>query len=96
MAQIDTKKETKIFTPSPYNVLLHNDDKTTMDFVVDVLVQIFDKSFDDAVKVMLKIHNEGVAICGSYTKEIALTKQHHTINAARAAGFPLRCTVEVA
>ncbi|PSM52494.1 ClpAP chaperone-protease complex specificity factor [Campylobacter blaseri] len=92
--QSETVEKTKFFIPKLYNVILHNDDKTTMDFVVDILIQIFNKSFDEAVETMLKIHNSGQAICGTYQKEIAISKQKAVLNSAKVANFPLQCTIE--
>lgn len=80
--------------PSRYNVIMHNDDKTTMDFVVMVLQRIFHKSADDAETVMLKIHNEGAAVVGTYYKDIAETKVRLTHSLARQNGFPLLLTIE--
>ncbi|MBQ0104121.1 MAG: ATP-dependent Clp protease adaptor ClpS [Prevotellaceae bacterium] len=84
----------KLKEPSRYNVIMHNDDKTTMDFVVMVLQRIFHKSADDAEIVMLKIHNEGAAVVGTYYKDIAETKVRLTHSLARQNGFPLLLTIE--
>ena len=67
---------------------------TSMDFVVSVLVEIFNRDMQSAVAVMLKIHNEGSGVAGVYTKEIAQTKQNQTLKAAAAAGYPLKAVVE--
>jgi ATP-dependent Clp protease adaptor protein ClpS len=80
--------------PKRYKVLMHNDDYTTMEFVVDVLMSIFRKSETEAVRLMQTIHEKGKAVCGIYTKEIAETKVAQTIGLARSNGFPLRCTME--
>lgn len=80
--------------PKRYKVLMHNDDYTSMEFVVEVLTTIFRKSEAEAVQLMHKIHTEGKAICGVYTLEIAETKVAQTIELARDNGFPLRCTME--
>jgi len=80
--------------PKRYKVIMHNDDYTTMEFVVDVLVGIFRKSETEAVRLMQTIHEKGKAVCGVYTKEIAETKVAQTIELARSNGFPLRCTME--
>lgn len=90
-------EETTIFgldKPKRYKVLMHNDDYTSMEFVVEVLTTIFRKSEAEAVQLMHKIHTEGKAICGVYTLEIAETKVAQTIELARDNGFPLRCTME--
>ncbi len=80
--------------PKRYKVLMHNDDYTTMEFVIEVLMSIFRKSEAEAVQLMHKIHTEGKAICGVYTLEIAETKVAQTMELARNNGFPLRCTME--
>lgn len=80
--------------PRMFRVLLHNDDYTTMDFVVSVLMEVFNKNMDDAVRIMLAVHNEGVGQCGVYTAEIAETKVAMVHSRARSAEFPLRCTME--
>lgn len=80
--------------PKRYKVLMHNDDYTSMEFVVDVLMNIFRKSEAEAVRLMHTIHNENYAVCGVYTKEIAETKIEQTTELARENGFPLKCTME--
>ncbi len=80
--------------PSMWNVILHNDDKTAMEFVVLVLMQIFHKSFESAGELMLQIHHEGRGIAGTYTHEIARHKQEETLYSARTHGYPLACTIE--
>lgn len=96
--QIKGNKQSRFRTkePSRYNVIMHNDDVTTMDFVVMVLVRIFRKSEQDAEIIMLKIHNEGSAIVGTYYKDIATSKVRYTTNLARNNGYPLRLTIEEA
>jgi ATP-dependent Clp protease adaptor protein ClpS len=82
--------------PSLYRVLMHNDDYTTMEFVVEVLEGIFHKSATDAHHIMLNIHNEGTGVCGTFPHEIAETKVARVHRLARQAGFPLRCSLEEA
>ena len=82
--------------PSKYAAVLHNDDYTTMDFVVEVLKAYFAKSTEEAVRVMLQVHQAGRGVAGVYSHEIAETKASQVMEAARARGFPLRCTVEKA
>lgn len=77
-----------------YNVIMHNDDVTTMDFVVMVLRRIFRKSEEDAETIMMKIHNEGQAVVGTYFKDIAQSKANYTMALARKNGFPLMLTIE--
>lgn len=86
--------EPRLKEPSRYAVLLHNDDVTTMDFVVTILREIFYKTEEEAISLMLLVHNEGVAKCGSYVKEVAATKVHLVTMRAREAHFPLLCTME--
>lgn len=80
--------------PSRYKVLLHNDDYTTMDFVVEILTKVFHKSEAEATRIMLAVHHEGVGVCGLYTAEVAETKVDMVHRLARGAGFPLKCTME--
>lgn len=80
--------------PSMYRVLLHNDDYTTMEFVVEILQFVFNKSAEEATLIMLKVHNEGIGLCGVYTYEIAETKVDAVQVLAREREFPLKCTME--
>lgn len=80
--------------PSMYKVLLHNDDYTTMEFVVEILMLVFNKSPEDAVRIMLNVHQKGIGICGVYTYEVSETKVNSVHALARQYGFPLKCTME--
>jgi ATP-dependent Clp protease adaptor protein ClpS len=80
--------------PRMYKVLLHNDDYTSMDFVVEILTSIFHKSYKQAEQVMLHIHETGKAICGVYTFEIAQTKAQQVKQKAKQNEFPLLATIE--
>lgn len=80
--------------PKRFKVMLHNDDYTTMEFVVHVLMTVFGKSETEATNVMLRVHKEGVGICGIYTAEIAEAKVALVRHLARKNGFPLKCTLE--
>ncbi len=80
--------------PFMYRVLLHNDDYTSMEFVVEVLQFVFNKSIEDSTLIMLKVHNEGIGLCGIYTYEIAETKVNMVKTLAREREFPLKCTME--
>ncbi len=82
--------------PRQYKVLLHNDDYSTMDFVVEVLMRIFKKNKNEAVEIMLAVHTHQVGVCGIYTYEIAETKVEQVVTMARQHSFPLRCTMEAA
>ncbi len=90
----NTLLEDDLQEPRQYRVLLHNDDYTSMEFVVSVLQRIFYKSVDEATHIMLAIHRDGIGLCGIYTHEIAETKVKQVRLVAREAGFPLRCTLE--
>lgn len=79
--------------PQQYKVILHNDDFTTMDFVVMVLAVVFRKNAADAERIMLDVHNHGQGVAGIYTYDIAKTKAYKATQMARAAGFPLRLSV---
>ncbi len=80
--------------PSMYRVILHNDDYTTMEFVVEILMKIFGKSLEKAYKIMLNVHRQGRGVCGVYTCEVAETKVNTVHQLARDNGFPLRSTME--
>ncbi len=80
--------------PPLFKVLLHNDDYTTMEFVVSILVNIFQKSRHDATAIMLNVHNEGIGIAGIFTREVCETKIAIVHELAKKNGFPLRCTME--
>lgn len=89
-----TGKELRRAKPNLYNVFMHNDDYTTMEFVIEVLQEIFHKESAEATILMLQIHRRGLALCGLYPFEIAETKVDKVHKRAREAGFPLRCTLE--
>lgn len=86
----------KVAEPPKFAVLLHNDDYTTMEFVVEVLTNDFSKSSDEAMALMLKVHHEGKAVAGLYSYEIAETKIAKVHEKARKSGFPLKLTMEPA
>ncbi len=90
----DILLEEEVREPRMYKVLLHNDDYTSMDFVVHILMTVFRKSMDDATEIMLSVHERGIGLCGVYTREIAETKVAQVRILAREAGFPLLCTSE--
>ena len=76
-----------------YSVIMHNDDVTTMDFVVRVLRTVFFKSTEQATQLMLDVHHDGSATVGIYTYDIAVSKANKAIQLAKSEGFPLRITV---
>lgn len=86
--------DTKIQEPDRYQVILHNDDYTTMNFVVEILQSVFHKSVKEATDLMIRIHKHGAGLCGTFTREIAETKVRRVHFEARSAGFPLKCTME--
>ena len=89
-----TKTAKKLKRPQLYKVLLHNDDFTTMEFVVWVLQSIFNMTEDQAVQTMLNVHMKGVGVAGVYTYEIAEMKVSRTTELAREHEYPLLCTME--
>jgi len=92
----ETISETRdeVTEPPMYRVLLHNDDYTTMEFVVEVLMFVFNKSTEESTRIMLNVHRQGMGLCGLYTYEIAETKVDAVHNLARERGFPLKCSME--
>jgi ATP-dependent Clp protease adaptor protein ClpS len=86
--------EEELKEPRRFRVILHNDDYTTMEFVVQVLMLVFKKSEEEATQIMLQVHNNGMGVCGVYTAEVAETKVSMVARLARNAGFPLRCSME--
>ncbi len=88
----DTSQREKV--PPMYKVFLHNDDYTTMEFVVEILINIFGNSLEKATRIMLNIHEKGIGLCGVYTREVAETKVNTVHNLAREQGFPLKSTME--
>jgi ATP-dependent Clp protease adaptor protein ClpS len=82
--------------PDMYSVVLHNDDYTTKEFVVEVLKAVFHKPSIEATKIMLDVHKKGKGVVGVYTWDIAQTKAAQVHQLARKREFPLKCTVEVA
>ncbi len=84
----------KVAEPPKYAVLLHNDDYTTMEFVIEVLTCDFSKPSEEAMALMLKVHQEGKAVAGIYSFDIAETKTALVTEKARKQGFPLKLTME--
>jgi len=80
--------------PSMYRVLLHNDDYTTMEFVVEILMAVFNKPLDEATRIMQNVHRQGIGVCGVYTYEVAETKVETVEKLSLERGFPLKCTME--
>ena len=88
------KPDKKLKRPRLYAVLLHNDDYTTREFVVQVLHSVFHRSEQDAIRIMLHVHHNGVGVAGVFTREVAETKMQRTERLARQQEFPLRLTME--
>ena len=84
----------KLGNPRKFAVLIHNDDYSTMDFVVEVLCKFFAKTTDEAVKITMKVHHEGRGLAGIYTFQIAETKAAQVGEYARSHGHPLRASIE--
>lgn len=80
--------------PPMYRVLLINDDYTTMEFVVEILMRVFKKPVEDATRIMLAVHQQGSGVCGVYTYEVAETKVDTVHTLTREHGYPLKCTME--
>ena len=91
----DYREELELKEPDLYRVILHNDDYTTMEFVIEILRSIFHKSAHEAEEIMWRVHEKGQAICGIYTFEIAESKVAQVKVKARQNGFPLLATFEV-
>ena len=94
--KISSKQEEKVKEPEEYRVVLLNDDYTTMEFVVEVLMLVFHLTHADASKIMLDVHHKGRGTVGIYSFDIAQTKANQVHAIARKNEFPLRCVVEQA
>ena len=88
------KSKIKIKEPKKYKVIMHNDDFTPMDFVTYILENIFNKSEQDAFNIMMSVHNNGKAVVGIYSYDMAKTKTELAMGIAREEGFPFKITVE--
>jgi ATP-dependent Clp protease adaptor protein ClpS len=92
--EVAEKTRPKTEEPKLYKVLLHNDDYTTMEFVVAILESVFAKSPSEAYRIMIHVHTRGAGIAGVYPFEVAETKVALVDDRAREAGHPLRCSIE--
>jgi len=90
------KNTAKIKKPKQYKVVMYNDDYTTMEFVIAVLVNVFNKKLIEAEKIMLDVHEKGKGVAGIYSHDIAITKVYTAMSMAKENGFPFKLTVEEA
>ena len=93
-SDVISQSTVKTAEPPMFKVLLLNDDYTSMEFVVEVLMYVFQKSAEASTRIMLNVHRQGVGLCGVYTYEIAETKVEQVHSLARQKGFPLKCIME--
>ncbi len=93
-SEVITETKTRLEKPKLFKVLLHNDDFTTMEFVVFVLQYVFSRDEAEAFTIMLKVHTKGIGVAGLYPYEIATMKSEKAMNLAKAREYPLLCTVE--
>ena len=93
-SEVIERTDTVIKEPPLYSVLLHNDDYTTMEFVIEILEDVFLKGPAEAFRLMMQVHTQGMAICGAYPYDVAETKVAVVHDRAREHGFPLRASME--
>ncbi len=93
---LEQNVEEELELPPMFKVLLHNDDYTTMEFVVEILQKVFRKSAAEATRIMLLVHKTGFGVCGVFGEEVAETKVEIVRHLAKKSGFPLMCTMEEA
>ena len=93
---VQERTNIKLREPRKYNVIMHNDDFTTMEFVVEILLEIFNKSEIEAESLMMTVHKGGKAVVGCYPYDIAVSKANAAKIRAKSAGFPFKMTVEEA
>lgn len=93
-ADNSTTEKTDFPLPPKKRVIFYNDDFTTMDFVVKILVSIFNKTYEEAEKLMRQVHETGSSVIGEYTYDIAVSRKNLAIQIARNNGFPLRVEIE--
>jgi len=93
---VKQKDKVKIKKPKDYKVVMYNDDYTTMEFVINILVSVFNKKLMEAEKIMLDVHEKGKGLAGIYSHDIAITKVSTAMSMAKEKGFPFKLTVEEA
>ncbi|MFO8063477.1 MAG: ATP-dependent Clp protease adapter ClpS [Spirochaetota bacterium] len=91
---IKEKSKEEVKEPDMYRVILHNDDYTSMEFVVEILMKVFRKTVMDATKIMLHVHKNGKGNVGTFTYDVASTKVNQAHKMARERQYPLKCTIE--
>lgn len=91
---LSQKSKVKVKKPKQYKVIMHNDDYTTMEFVIEVLVRIFNKKLEEAQKIMIDVHKAGKGIAGIYSYDIAMTKANTAMSWAKEEKFPFKLSVE--
>ena len=94
LPETDVGSDLEIREPKLYRVILCNDDYTTMDFVIEILMVVFHKPAAEATRIMLDVHKKGHGLCGVYTYDIATTKIDQVHQQARKREFPLKCSLE--
>ncbi|AJA48780.1 ATP-dependent Clp protease adapter protein ClpS [Clostridium pasteurianum DSM 525 = ATCC 6013] len=93
-AVVKEENRIKIKKPRMYKVIMHNDDYTTMEFVIKVLTEVFNKDAIEATKIMYDVHKKGIGIAGVYTYDIAKTKLNQAMDMAEKSGFPFKLSME--
>ncbi len=91
---VRVRKKTELKKPRMYRVLIHNDDYTSVEFVILVLEQMFHLTTAAATRVMLHVHRSGIGVAGTYTRDVAETRVEQVLKLAREAAHPLQCTME--
>ena len=94
ISKVDVAEKIAMKPPLRWNVILYNDDKTPMEFVILILMQVYYKNFQDSSDIMMHIHENGKGIAGTYSFEVASQKKDETITIARTNGHPLRVEIE--
>lgn len=92
--ELETQQEVETFEPRRFKVILLNDDYSTMDFVIEILMSIFHREFEEALAIMLSVHKNGRGVCGIYPYDIAETKGALVRKRAKESGFPLQVSLE--
>ena len=94
LPESEVKSDQEICEPKLYRVILCNDDYTTMDFVIEILISVFHKPAAEAMRIMVDVHKKGKGLCGVYTYDIATTRIDRVHQLARKREFPLKCSLE--